>query len=96
MVFPSPEVLKNILGRYNMITEYNIIVKVICLTLEQKEPGNLLDCLSALYCFYDFYCSHQCVFFFSKLELYKAFAKKHKTHDYQVICLVIKLQNVTF
>lgn len=81
-----------------MITEYNIIIKVIGLILEQKDPGNLLDHLSALCCFYDFYCNPQWVswHFFSNLELYKAFAKKHKTHDYEVVCLVIKLQKFTF
>lgn len=81
-----------------MITDYNIIIKIIGLILEQKETGELLDCLSARQCFYEFYCNPQWVFlvFFSKLELYEAFAKKHKTHDYQVVCLVIKLQKFTF
>jgi len=68
-----------------MITEHSIIIKVIGLILEQKEPGKLLDCLSALCFCYDFYCNPQWVFplFFSKLKLYKAFAKKHQTPDYQ-------------
>lgn len=76
-----------------MITEHNIITKAIGLILEQKGPVKILDCFSALN-LYDFYCKPQWVFLAlsSEPELYKAFTKKHKPHDYQVVCLAIKLQ----
>lgn len=61
VVLPSLEVLKNVLGRYNMIIEYNIFVNVVVLILEQKELGKLLDCLSTLFCC-NFYCNPQWVF----------------------------------
>lgn len=61
MVLPSLEILKYVLGRYNVIIEYNIFIKVVVLILQQKESGKLLDCLSTLFC-YDFYCNPQQVF----------------------------------